>query len=298
MRSFAELKKSADEFNSKIAESVKTANSYQDDKDPRVWYPAVDAAGNGVSVVRFLPPPPGEDEAFVRTWSHFFKGPGGMWYNELSLTTLGLPDPCSEYNNKLWNTDMEANKKQASAQKRKTNYYTNVHVINDALNPENNGTVKIFKFGPTIYDFIKNKMVPEFSDQTPLPVFDPWAGANFRIRIRKDEHGYRKYDRSEFDLPKPLGDDAMIEEVWNQQHSLQAFKDPKLFKSYDDLKTRLNRVLGLNTDSTAQESAREQLNETPAPQPHRETPPPAADSIADEEDDDNLNYFSKLARED
>jgi hypothetical protein len=301
MKSFADLKRNADNLNSKIASDAKASGTSYEDKDDRVWYPAVDAAGNGVSIVRFLPPPPNEDEAYVTTWSHFFKGPTGRWYNELSLTTIGQPDPMSEYNNKLWESGIEANKKQASSQKRKKNFYTNVYVINDSLNPENNGKVKIFKFGPTIFDFIKNKMVPEFEDQEPLPVFDFWKGANFRIRIRKDEHGYRKYDRSEFDMPKPLldGDEEKLEEIWNSQHSLAQFKDPKLFKSYEDLKSKVNQVLGLNTDGNAQVSAREAVEHSPPAQARQTVPiQTAAETVDDDEDDGNLDYFTKLARED
>lgn len=300
-RSFAELKRQSEDLNSKLTSDVKSANSFQKENDERMWYPNVDAAGNGVSVVRFLPPHPDEDEAYIRIWSHGFKGPTGLWYFENSLTTLGQPDPASEYNNKLWNSEIEANKKQASEQKRKTSYYTNVYIVNDALNPENNGTVRIFKFGPTIFEFIKNKMVPEFEDQQPVPVFDLWKGANFRIRIRKDEHGYRKYDRSEWDTPAPLfSDEDKLAEIYDQLHPLQPFKDPKNFKSYDELKERLNRVLGIDIkDNVAPEkgSAREMLTETPPPV-LKETPAPRAENVVVEDDDEDLDYFKKLTRND
>lgn len=296
--SFADLKKNADALNEKIATDLKNQGGFQEDKDERFWYPAVDKAGNGTSIVRFLPPPEGEDSPFVKLWSHFFKGPTGQWYAENSLTTLGQNDPCSEYNSQLWATEIESNRKQASAQKRKTHYFTNIYIINDTLNPENNGTVRIFKFGTSIFDFIKNKQVPEFADQQPVNVFDFWKGANFRIRIRKDEFGYRKYDRSEFDQAAPLfDDDSKLEEIWKLQYGLQQFIAPDKFKSYDELKRKLDRVLGLGGE--ANPSARERMrNEPTAEIPQQKQAPSAIEAAAVEEDDDDLDYFKRLSQED
>lgn len=295
-RSFAELKRQSEELDKKLVTDVKSADSYQKDVDERLWSPSKDAAGNGSAIIRFLPAHPDEDEAYVRIWSHFFKGPTGRWYVENSLTTLGQPDPCSEYNNKLWATEIEANRKQASAQKRKTNYYANIYVVNDPLKPENNGQVKIFKFGPQIFDFIKNKLVPEFEDQVRVPVFNLWDGANFRLRLRKGEYG-PNYEHSEWDSPAPLfKDEKKMEEVYNQLHRLQPFKDPKNFKSYDELKTKLNQVLGL--EGAGNESAREMLTETPPPAPIKETPPrQKAEETVIDDDDEDLDFFAKLSRD-
>lgn len=300
MKSFADLKRNSDKLGEKIAEQFKNESQGGFQSDPREWYPAVDSVGNGSCLIRFLPPPPGEDQPFVRLWNHGFKGPTGQWYIENSLTTIGQDDPCSQYNQKLWATEIEANRKQASAQKRQLNYYANIYVISDGQNPENNGTVRIFRFGPMIFDFIKSKITPEFADQKPINVFDFWEGCNFRIRIRKDEHGYRKYDRSEWELPSAFmdGDDEKLEAVWTQEHSLADIIAPDKFKSFGELQTRLNLVLGINTGVAT--SAPAPQASAPEPKAAEAQQLPTAEAAPDvvDDDDENLDYFSKLVQED
>jgi hypothetical protein len=304
VKTLAGLKRNSKALSEKISDQFKNESQGGFESDPREWYPAADAAGNGSCLIRFLPPCPGDDDepSFVRLWNHAFKGPTGKWYIENSLTTIGQDDPCSEHNQKLWNTEIESNRKLASLQKRQLNYYTNVYVIKDGQNPENNGTVRLFRFGPTIFEFIKSKITPEFEDIQPVNVFDFWEGANFRIRFRKDEHGYRKYDKSEWDGPSEFmeGDETKIEAIWNQQHSLKAIIAPDKFKSYDDLKKKLNEVLGLN-QGAAEEAARPRA-ETPQPRAEESKPLPTAeaatDTSEDGEDDADLDFFKRIGEAD
>ncbi len=298
MASFKDLKKKSAEQFTKMADSIKNTNQNFND-DPRLWYPGVDKAGNGQAVIRFLPAPPDgdggiEDQAYVRVWSHSFKGPTGQWYIENCRSTIKEADPVNEYNTALWATEIEANQKQARVQKRATSYYANIYVIKDPLNPENEGKVKIFRFGPVIFDFIKAKLVPEFDDQTPVKIFDFDEGANFRIRIRT-EGEYRKYDRSEFDAPSSLfdGDEDKQEEVWNQEYSLAAFIASDKFKSYDDLKKRLNKVLGLE-NSSAQVKSEEKTLAAPEPKKIEQKDP----VVASDDDDEDIALFKKLAMDD
>ena len=226
--------------------------------DTRFWQPTVDKAGNGMAVVRFLPAPSvdGEDAIpWVRVFSHGFQGPGG-WYIENSLTTLNQKDPVSEYNTTLWNSGIEANKEIARKQKRRLNYIANVYVISDPSNPENEGQIKLFKFGKKIFDKITEAMNPEFADETPVNPFDMWEGANFKLKIRNVE-GYRNYDKSEFSEKSALldGDDAKLEALWKQEHSLKEFLDPKHFKPYDVLKARLDKVLGFEGEAAPRTKA-------------------------------------------
>jgi hypothetical protein len=269
-------------------------------KDDRFWTPAVDKAGNGYSVIRFLPAPPNEDVPFVRIWDHGFQGPGG-WYIENSLTTLGKADPVSERNSALWNSGVDADKEIARKQKRRLHFISNVYIIEDSLNPENNGQVRLFKYGKKIFDKLNEAMNPQFADEEPVNPFDFWEGANFKLKIRNVE-GYRNYDKSEFASPSPLfKDDEKLESVWKSQHSLQEFLNPDNFKSYDELKTKLERVLGLSGDAgkravaakTAEEDA--PWNEqAPAPRQREVAVTPL--SVDDDDDDASLDYFKKLAQ--
>jgi hypothetical protein len=301
--SFAQLKKSAGDF-SKLAEQLNetTANKTQSNsgEDTRFWKPDVDKAGNGYAVIRFLPAPEGEDLPWVRLWDHGFQGPGG-WYIENSLTTLGKPDPVSEYNSKLWNSGVEANKDVVRKQKRRLKYIANIMVVNDPKHPENEGKVFLYQFGKKIFDKINEAMNPAFEDETPINPFDFWTGANFKLKIRQVE-GYRNYDKSEFDSSSQLleGDDK-LEETWKSEYSLQEFLADKNFKSYEQLKARLDKVLGL-AGGVATAAVAEQTQTFEAPrasetvaQPAR---PQASAPATAEEEDDTLSYFASLAEED
>ena len=244
---FAQLKKSRQSQLDKLTEEINKLNSKatpQKDDSDLYWKPTVDKAGNGMAVLRFLPAPPGEDLPFVRVFSHAFQGPTGSWYINNSLTTIGQKDPVGDLNAKLWNSGSEADKEIARKQKRTLKYYANVYIEKDSANPENEGKVKVFTFGKKIFDKLNEAMNPQFEDEQPMNPFDLWTGAAFKLKIRQVD-GYRNYDKSEFDSPKPLFDDEdEMEVVWRKCHSLQQFVDPKNFKSYDELKNQLNRVLG------------------------------------------------------
>lgn len=266
--------------------------------DDRFWQPEVDAAGNGYAVIRFLDTPAvdGEDGLpWVQIWSHGFQGPGG-WYIENSLTTLGKTDPVSEYNTVLWNSGIEANKEIARKQKRKLTYIANVLVISDAKRPQNEGKVFLFKFGKKIFDKIKEQLEPQFQDEKPMNPFDFWKGANFKVKIRNVE-GYRNYDKSEFEAPAPLleGDDAQIEKVWKSEHSLKDFLKPENFKSYDELKAKLDKVLGAGGTNAA---SAKKINDEEAPAPVVRSAPAKKVTAEDVSvDDDDMAFFEKLAAE-
>jgi len=295
---FSALKKQRGSFDNlmKEVDKIVTPQTQESSKDDRFWQPEVDKAGNGYAVIRFLPPSKGEDLPWVRIWNHGFQGPSGKWYIENSLTTLGKPDPVSEVNNELWNSGNEANKDIARKQKRRLNYTANIYVVKDPAHPENEGQVKLFKFGKKIFDKIKDIMQPQFEDEDPVNPFDLWKGANFKLKIRNVE-GYRNYDKSEFESPAPLfNDDSEMEDIWNKQHSLQEFLDPKHFKSYEELKAKLEQVLSATGSATPRAEAVELDEPRAAAKVIKSTPKPSKD--VDLDDDDSLSYFAKLANDD
>ena len=298
--SFADLKRSSTSSFDKLTkelEKLNKGNNFQNDKEDNYWKPTVDKAGNGYAVIRFLPAPNGEDMPFVRMWDHGFQGPSGLWYIENSLTTIGQQDPVSEYNNKLWNSGIESDKEVARKQKRRLSYISNIYVVKDPSNPENEGKVFLFKYGKKIFDKINDMMYPQFEDESPVNPFDLWKGANFKMKIRNVE-GYRNYDKSEFDSPAPLMDeDGQLEEVWNKEHSLQELVAPKHFKSYADLKARLETVLGVNVTSPVAQNAFEE-SASPAPTFKAAEPVSSPATTTDDDDDDDLSFFKQLADED
>ena len=281
---------------SKVAEPQRQTNSYQDD---RFWKPELDKSGNGYAVFRFLPAVQDEDLPWARLWSHAFQGPGG-WLIENSLTTLNQKCPISEANSLLWNSGVEADKDIARKRKRKLSYTANIMIISDPKHPENEGQVKLYKFGKKIFDKITEAMKPEFEDETPINPFDFWEGANFKLKIRKVD-GYWNYDKSEFDSPSAIKDnDEAIEEIWNKQYALKPFLAPENFKSYDELKAKLDKVLsGVRNTGTAEDVAIPPSTTYSKPDVVAETvDTPTPEVVNDDDGDETLSYFSKLAEED
>ena len=301
--SFADLKKQSKlgSLTQKLVKEVEKMNNTSGSSDERLWKLECDKSGNGYAVIRFLPAPEGEDLPFVKLYSHAFQGSGG-WYIENSLTTLGQKDPVSEYNSMLWNNGTDAGKDQARKQKRKLTYVANIYVVKDPANPENDGKVMLYKFGKKIFDKITAAMQPEFEDEEAIDPFDFWQGANFKLKA-KNVAGYRNYDSSEFSAQSALlDDDDAMEAIWKKQYSLQDFTAPDQFKSYDDLKKRLNSVLGINgTPNLQDEESRMEEEEFRAQ--NREDSDPMPQSMRDElnnisssniDDDEALSYFKSL----
>jgi hypothetical protein len=267
--------------------------------DERLWKPNVDKAGNGYAVIRFLPAPQGEDLPWVRVWNHAFQGPTGQWYIENSLTTLNQKDPVSEYNTQLWNSGIESDKEIARKQKRKLQYYSNIYVVSDPSAPENEGKVFLYKYGKKIFDKLMEAMQPAFEDETAINPFDLWEGANFKLKIRKVD-GYWNYDKSEFESTSQLaGDDAALEAIYNKEHSLADFLAPTNFKSYDELKARLDAVLtgSVTTGKTAAQMVEEDTTDFTPTFKSEPTPEPVSVSAVDDDEDDAMSYFQKLANE-
>ena len=288
--SFADLKKKSGSFEKLQAELDKVNNPVASFGDDRFWKPELDKSGNGYAVIRFLPQPTGEDLPWVRIWSHAFRGPGG-WYIENSLTTLNKKDPVSEYNTELWNTGLEADKDTARKQKRILKYYSNVLIVSDPKHPENEGKIFLFRYGKKIHDKVAEVINPQFEDETAYDPFDFWKGANFKLKVRKVD-GFWNYDKSEFETPSEVydGDEVKLEELYGKVYSLTQFLKEDNFKSYDDLKSKLNRTLtGSGVQGTVEKF-------TPTPKADKaEAPTTPASSVVDEGEEDTLSYFAKLA---
>jgi hypothetical protein len=299
--SFEKLKQNRSATIDKLVNAAEKVNgatkSYGDD---RLWAPAVDKTGNGYAVIRFLPAKE-EDLPWVRFWDHGFKGSTGRWYIENSLTSIGQPDPVSEQNSILWNSGNEKDKEIARERKRRLHYISNVLVISDPANPQNEGKIFLYKYGKKIFDKIMDIMQPQFQDETPVNPFDFWAGANFKLKIRNFE-GYRNYDKSEFDKQSELynGDEGQLESTYNSLYKLSEFTDPANYKSYAELKRKMIEVLG--------EEAAGVSNFSPVAEPTRpvgmvaeatetDTTDYTPSTSVDSDEDDSLSYFAKLARE-
>jgi len=302
---FADLKKQSKlgSLTAKLVKEVeKMNNNGSTSGDERVWKLECDKSGNGYAVIRFLPAPDGEDLPFVKLYSHAFQGPGG-WYIENSLTTLGQKDPVSEYNTLLWNNGTDAGKETARKQKRKLTYVSNIYVVKDPANPENEGKVFLYKYGKKIFDKLTAAMQPEFEDEEAIDPFDFWQGANFKLKA-KNVAGYRNYDSSEFARPDALlDDDEEMESVWKKEYSLAELVAADQFKTYDELKLRLDYVLG-NKGTPRLQQDEDLEDESEGRGPVKDLTDdirneleslPTSRTVTEEDEDDTLSYFAKLA---
>jgi len=303
--SYANLKKRRGKNIDKMVEAAENAGgdkkSYKDD---RLWKLQRDKSGAGYAVIRFLPAKGEGELPWTRYWDHGFQGPGGQWYIEKSLTSIGKSDPVGELNGRLWNTGHDEDKETARKQKRRLHHVANIMVVNDPVNPENNGKIMLFEFGKKIFDKITDAMKPEFEDEKPMDPFDFWDGANFKLKARKVD-GWVNYDKSEFESQSAISDDDdELEKIYNSLYDLKEFTDPEKYKSYDELKSRLDTVLGNTPGMTTRQE--EQLgSETPPPVQKEQSAPQTAETMNFEEsapetesgtDDDTMDYFEKMAK--
>ena len=304
--SFAALKKNRSNFSRLTQELEKTTSPQNNSSsiDDRFWKPTIDKSGNSYAVIRFLPPTNGEDLPWVRIFNHGFKGPGG-WLIDNCLTTIGKPCPVCESNSELWATGSQENQNLARDRKRKLKYISNIYVVKDPANPDNNGKVFLYSFGKKIFDKLNDIMRPQFEDEDPINPFDFWEGANFKLKYRTVD-GYGNYDKSEFDRTSALSeDDSELETIYNQQYSLEEFVNPNNFKSYEQIKERLDRVLGVTVPHTTAEQDMHEVKPlgytehfaySPTKPSFKESPVPEPTSV-DEDEDDSISYFTKLAEE-
>ena len=308
--SFANLKRNRDQISNLLqaAEAVGGSTEKKSYTDERMWKPTVDKAGNGYAVIRFLPAGEGQDVPWARYWDHGFKGPQGQWYIEKSLTSIGLNDPVGEMNSLLWNSGIEADKDKARTQKRRLHYVSNILVVSDPGNPANEGKIFMYQYGKKIFDKIMDMMQPQFQDEEPVNPFDMWEGANFKLKIRQVE-GYRNYDKSEFAASALADNDEKLESLYNQMHDLSEWTDPKNYKTYDELKTKLNSILGMSAPQPV--AAAVSLDEVARPnepasvlnphipqEPREPREPVTAEQVSEEGEEDTMSYFARLANAD
>jgi len=284
-----------------LQDELEKMNKKYSNEDNRFWKLTTDKSGVGAAVIRFLPESEGDATPWVIMYKHSFKGPGGF-YIENSLTTLNQTDPVSEYNRELWNSGIEANKNIVRSQKRNTKYISNILVVKDPANPQNEGKVFLFEYGKKIFEKVKNVMFPEHDpveQKEAMNPFCPWTGANFKLRVKR-VGDYPSYEQSEFSTQEALfnGDDSKIEALWKTQYKLSTLIDASNFKTYDQLKARLDKVLGLKVASQNNEKevpntvVKASLSESASVLSSKSS------SFADDDITDDLDYLQQLANED
>jgi len=311
----SELKKKSQSNFDRLLKQVDKLNNptyEREDSTDNYWKPTPDKTGNALAVIRFLDVPAvdGADGLpWVRYFDHGFQSKvTGKWYIERSLTTFDEKDPVSEYNSQLWNSTQDDNspeRKQARDQKRRLHYVANIYVVSDPKNPENEGKVFLYKFGKKIMDKITKMMNPDLESEPRINPTDLWKGANFKLKVTRQNVNmggrnvsFPNYDESVFLAPGPLSDDDdKLDAIWKSEYSLNEILDRKHFKTYAELKARLDEVLGFTgsqpTPKAAPVEEEAPWTETPKAAAPKKAPAP----VVEEEEDEDLAMFRKLAED-
>lgn len=305
--SLSQLRKNKASMMDKIVKDLDSGGKqFSNEEDKRFWKITRDKAGNGSAVIRFLPAVNGDEIPWVRLYSYGFRGPSGKWYINDSPSTIGLPDPVMEYNGDLYARGDDASKADAKKRSRRTQFVSNIVVIKDPANPENEGKVFLFKYGKKILEMITSKAQPEFDDEDKIQVWDLDEGANLKLRI-KTVAEYPNYDSSEWASQTALfdGDEEKMQEAIDACHKLADFHDPKKFKSYDDLKKEFDRAMNASATPTAASQASRETSDDNDPPFDLESEVKKASATpakkvekkvtkVDDDGDDELDEFKKL----
>ncbi len=253
----------------------KPKNTTTRQDDDRYWKPVGDKdTKSGNFKIRWLPALEGEDNPFVHYWEYAFKWPPtGKYYYGRSLSTIGKPDPVADRKKEYRNAGRE---KDAQNMGRADRYVSNILVIDDPSNPENNGKVFLYKYGKQIFNKITLAMAgDEALEKDAFNPFDPWEGKDFVIKLIQ-KNKMPNYENSTFvDKTTKIGTDAQIEKIYASQYSLNAEVAEDKYEEYDVLKVRLDKALDSGSTSSR-----------PKPQTSRSTPKEddGDDSSADPDD--------------
>lgn len=269
--SFNQLKKASSlgELTQKLVEQAEKLSGASSSRDDRIFTVERDKkSGNGFAIVRFLPPPPNEPSAFVKLVNHNFQYNGKYLNENCPKHTPGVKRDCPicDSNRELWATEIKANQDICSLRKLRTSYYMNVYILKNPADPEKEGKVMLYRCGTKIFEKIENARKAKYEGDTniiePFDLFE--SGANFRIVVKtvvepKNKREYPDYSESSFESKGALlgGNDERLEAIWNQCYSLQDLVNPEKFRSYDEIKKNLDRVMG----STSAPSIKQQEQE-------------------------------------
>lgn len=219
-------------------------------KDDRFWTLSRDENDSGVALIRLLPDPTGVP--FEKIYSHAVQSWDAVnkkkrWYLNTSPETISQPCPASELWNAIYNQGTNEGKEEARNFSRKMNYYVNILVVKDPMNPENDGKIMLWKFGTKLFDKFWAALNPSESDralgETPKELFNPLTGCNIKLKIKK-QAGFFNYDDTTIEPASAVyasGEEAK-DAIINNAYKLSEFKDPSAYKTYEESVKQLKWV--------------------------------------------------------
>jgi len=247
------------EYTNSIYEKIKAANKKQGNGRKDILKTVPD----NIYVVRVVPNAKDPAKTFTDYFIHGWKSPAtGRYTQTICPSTFGEDCPICQERFRLWNKGDEASKEESKLFARKERFYTNVYVVDDPENSDNNGTVKIYGYGRQIKKIIDEAIDGADKDEFGGRIIDfTDEGCNLRIRVEKNSAGFPNYDMSKFLSPSDI--DADIDTVMEQAHD---FTPLLVRKTNDELMEMLREITNAPVEATHTAPA-------PAPEPAPEPAP-------------------------
>lgn len=205
--------------------------------------------------VRLLPNVKDPSKTFFHYYSYGWNSfTTGQLVTVVSPTTWNQRDPIAEERYRVLRNGTEKEKEKALAIKRRENWLVNVYVINDPVNADNNGKIKLLRFGRQLHKIIMDAIEGEEAAELGPRIFDlSPKGCNLRIKVEK-QGDYPTYVSSKFSTPKEIEglEEAEFKKIYNGAFDLESYVS---VKSYDELKTILDEhYLGTKDVEDAEET--------------------------------------------
>ena len=210
--------------------------------------------------MRLVPFVKDPSKTFFHYYSHgWISEMTGQFQSAISPQTWGERDPIAEARYRISRTGSEEEKEKAKALNRKENWLVNVYVVKDPDNPENEGKVKILRFGRQLHKIVMEAIEGEDAEEFGERIFDlSKDGCNFRVKV-EEQGGYPTYVSSRFASPSKITGitDDNIKEVYDNTFDLE-----NVFpvKNYEELQVMLNEHYYGNSEDTNVESSTTEQN--------------------------------------
>ena len=267
--------------------------------DDRFYKLSRDKNDNGGALIRFVVDK--NSKPFVKmtkiTARHPKETGNKRFVSEWSPLTIGKPDPFNEKFIKLWTE--EGRKEEAKKYSRAFRYITNIVVIKDPANPENEGKTFLLDMSPTLFQKLKEAIEPTEAEialgAESKAVFDPINGYSFLLKVSKANTGFLSYETSKFKEETSAIYKNVAEaekEIKKNTYDLSEFLKPENFLSYEELQQKLAWFDGGDAKETAEETAKETVKETPKQEDELDVETVETDSTdSDKELEDLLSDF-------
>jgi hypothetical protein len=268
-------------FNTSMFQSIKDALASSDSKGSATYNEIMQTKVGNTFTVRLLPFAKDPSKTFFHYYNHGWNSfATGQYVQTLSPQTFGERDPIAEERFKVLRTGSEEDKEKMSAVRRLEKWLVNVYVIDDPANPDNNGKVKILRYGKQLQKIITEAIEGEDAEEFGPRIFDLGSeGVNFKIKVEQ-QGDFPTYVSSRFTAA------GKVDLSEDQQKDIYdgVFDLTEVFtlKSYDDLKEMFNEHYYCKTEDTTPETT------APVPEVAPTEPEPVAvtnDTVEEDIDD-------------